>query len=110
MRLASDRKQRVKIENVYSSWHAVQCGVPKGALLGPLLFNIYINYITRTTKIMELRLYADDTTGYAVSNSPTTLEFYINSDLSRLSQWLDDNYLINNATKTQAMILGKSIY
>ena len=42
---------------------------------------------------MDLRLYVDDTTGYAVSNSPTTLEFYINSDLLRLSQWLDDNYL-----------------
>ena len=39
---------------------------------------------------MELRLYTDDTTGYAVSNLPTTLEFYINGDLSRLSQWLDD--------------------
>ena len=46
---------------------------------------------------------------YAVSNSPTTLEFYINSDLSRLSQWLDDNYLTINATKMQAKILGISI-
>lgn len=59
---------------------------------------------------MELRLYADDTTGYAASNSPATLEFYINSDLMRLAQWLEDNYLTINATKTQAMIVGKSNY
>ena len=71
---------------------------------------IYINDITRITKNMELRLYADDTTGYVASNSPATLEFYINSDLARLSQWLEDNYLTIHATKTQAMIVGKSNY
>ena len=49
-------------------------------------------------------------TGYAASNSPATLEFYINSDLARLSQWFDDNYLTINATKTQAMIVGKATY
>ena len=105
-----NRKQRVKIENAYSNWRVVQCGVPQGSPLGPLLFNIYINDITRITKNMELRLYADDTTGYAASNSPATLEFYINSDLARLSHWLEDNYLSINATKTQAMIVGKSNY
>ena len=59
---------------------------------------------------MELSLYVDDTTGYAASNSPATLKFYINSDLARLSQWLEDNYLTINATKTQAMIVGKTNY
>ena len=93
-----NRKQRVKIENAYSNWRVVQCGVPQGSLLGPLLFNIYINDITRITKNMEF-LYADDTTGYAASNSPATLEFYINSDLARLSHWLEDNYLTINATR-----------
>ena len=105
-----NHKQRVKIENAYSNWRVVQCGVLQGSLLGPLLFNIYINDITYVTKNMELRLYADDTTGYAASNSPATLEFYINSDLVRLSQWLEDSYLTINTTKTQAMIVGKSNY
>ena len=59
-----------------------------------------------------MRLYTDNTTGYAASNSPATLEFYINSDLARPSQWLaiEDNYLAMNATKAQAMIVGKSNY
>ena len=105
-----NRKQRVEIENAYSNWRVVQRGVPHGSLLGPLLFNLYINDITRITKNMELRLYADDTTGYAASNSPATLEFYINSDPVRLARWLEYNYLTINATKTQAMIVGKSNY
>ena len=102
-----NRKQRVKMEYAFSNWRVDQCGVPQGPLLGPLLLNIYINDITRITKNMELRLYADHTTGYAASNSPATLEFYINSDLARLLQWLEDNFLTINAT-TQAMIVGKS--
>ena len=36
------------------------------------------------------------------------MEFYINSDLARLTQWFDDNYLTINATKTQATVVGKA--
>lgn len=59
-----------KVENAYSNWHVVQCGVQQASLLGPLLFNIYIYDITHITKNMELRLCADDTTIYAASNFP----------------------------------------
>ena len=38
--------------------------VPKGSLLGPLLFSIYINDVKYSIPYMTLRLYADDTTGY----------------------------------------------
>ena len=104
------RKQLVKVDNTFSQWKAVRSGVPQGSLLGPLLFNIYMNDLNHFVQGSSLRLYSDDTTAYASDTSPLVLEYIINSDLQSVCKWFENNYLNINTTKTQAMAIGPVNY
>ena len=69
-----------------------------------------MNDVNYSAGSSSLRLYAKDTTQYIAHERPCALESALNQDIERLTLWLTANYLQVNATKTQAMTLGKSQY
>ena len=56
----SNRKQRIKINNVHSSWKDLILGVRQGSVLGTLLFNIYVNDLFIFLKDVDMCNFADD--------------------------------------------------
>ena len=101
-----DRQQRVKFHGKFSEWCPVKCGVPQGSLLGPLLFNIFLNDLNFAGQISSLRLYADDTTTYASDLNIIALEISLNQDLNILVTWFSQNYMTVNSIKLKVCYLA----
>ena len=64
----SDRKQRIRVNNSYSTWFEILFGVPQGFILGPLLFNIFLINLFFILNKMDIANYAEDNTPYTSSN------------------------------------------
>ena len=99
----TSRKQRVKIGSSYSVWH----GVPQGSILGPLLFNVFINDIFMFIEKTEICNFADDNTIYDCGEDLSNILENLKHDLKILLKWFRINSLQANPGKFQFMILGK---
>ena len=100
----TNRKQYVKINGVKSNVANVSCGVPQGSVLGPLLFLVYINDLSNSTKHSTVFHFADDTNLLQTSSSLKTLNKHINHDLQLLTTWLRANKISLNTSKTKLIL------
>ena len=100
----SDRKQRTKVNNSYSSWTSPDTGVPQGSILGPLIFNIYLNDIFYFINENHLTNYADDNTPYETGKCLECVLKNLEDDAHILLKWFNDNYLKMNADKCHLLV------
>lgn len=101
------RQQLTNIGGILSSIDTLSHEVPQGSILGPALFNVYMNNLPSIFKSMTIRMYADDAVLFKeldLSNDVDGQIEGINSDLNLLGEWCMCNKLTINVDKSKSML------
>ena len=104
----SNRKQRVKIDATFSEWTEVNTGVPQGSIIGPLLFNIFINDIFYFVKDTKITNYADDNTPYKCGTDIDNILGQLENEGNILIKWFSNNYMKANADKCHLLVTNNA--
>ena len=78
----------------------------QGSVLGPLLFNSFINDIFYAIEASEIWNFADDSTIYALSHNAESMIAKLETDIHKTLQWFNSNSMIANPLKCQVIFLG----
>ena len=109
----SGRCQRISVRGCQSESLKLNCGVPQGSCLGPLLFTIYTRLLLDVVQdyLPSVHCYADDTQLY-VSFSPADVTDHsaaitaIKRCIQVIRNWMHENKLLLNEAKTEFLLIG----
>ena len=106
----NDRSQQIRMGSNTSAWETLTKGVPQSSILGPLLFNVFINDIFYIIENCSLYNYADDNTLAYINKKLEVLHQILVTEGLSLVQWFENNFMKANPDKFQAICVGKRTF
>ena len=101
-----NRKQAVFVNNKWLNFELINCGVPQGSILGPLLFIISINDFPKCCPNVTTYLFADDAnliSSFLIYSEKKSLTSCFDKELMNVPSWMSLNKLALNIPKTQML-------
>ena len=102
----SCRRQRVRLQGLFSTWGMVHAGVPQGSILGPLLLSICMNDLPSVVRGCQLNMYADDMELHCSNSDLFSAQHGLQTDLDSIEFWLRTNQLSLNVGKSHITLIG----
>ena len=105
----TNRTQKVILQNTSSDWISLYQGVPQVTVLGPLLFNLYVNsmqnIIDEACKIVE---YADDVFIFVGDKIVKTAKQGLENNIAEIVEYFESHRLNLNEDKTECIVFCKN--
>ena len=102
------RKKNVKIDDIQITFQSLISVVPQGSILGPILFDIFLNGLPTTLEKSEIYNFADDNTISLISIEREALLTTLEKVSEKAIDWFRQNNMIVNPKTFRSMILQRS--
>ena len=97
------------VNGVVSDWKAITYGVPQGSTLGPLLFLLFVDEVTKLDLDSKSILYADDIVLYCANTNVQRNLDILKGDMVKILEWSNLSRLTINFSKTKIMHFGSKV-
>ena len=88
-----NRFQRTFVNASFSDWKEIETGAPQGSMLGPILFNIFLNDIFCFINNENFFNYADDNTFYSIEKSLNMVKENLKINFLIMQKWFYKNHM-----------------
>ena len=95
---------RTKVNSSFNAWSELLQGVPQCSVLGPILFNIYLNDLFYLTEVTQVCNFVDDTTFYVCDTDLNALINRLDHVTALAVEWFENNFKKSNYDKCHLFV------